>query len=212
MISGLKGPTHRTLLLSSLLGFLALTLAGAAGAATISLIPSANPVRVGDLFEVGIVVEGLGDGVAPSIGLTSIVFEFDETRVSFQRAVLSSELGFSLDPVIEGPGEALLFQSSLDDAAFLDAVQSPSFELRRVELRALVSGTALLGLAVLSLEEATGTDIPFQVNGTAVTIGTLRIAGGASPVPEPSSALVFCAGLLVLGRRLRRPAPGSTIS
>lgn len=197
---------RRSLLLTLLLGFLAVTGPGGAGAATIRLIPSANPVTVGDPFEVGIVIDGLGDGVAPSVGLSSIVFEFDETLVSFERATLSSELGFSLDAVIEGPGEVQFFQSSLDDAAFLDSVQPASFELARVELRALGAGSALLGVSVLSLAEAGGGNIPFQVEGA-----TVRILDAASPVPEPSAALVFGAGLLLLGRHLRRHSPRSTI-
>jgi hypothetical protein len=198
---------RRHLLLSLVLGLLASTLAGGAGAAMIRLVPSADPVAVGEHFEVGIFIDGLGDGVAPSLGLSSVVFEFDPTLVSFQRATLTDELGFSLDAVLEAPGEVQLFQSTMEDAAFLDAVQPASFELARVELQALRTGSAALGLSVLSLEEAGGADIPYQVSGA-----TVGIRDGAAPVPEPSAALVFGAGLLLIGRHLRRHSPGSTIS
>jgi hypothetical protein len=127
--------------------------------------------------------------------------------VSFERATLSDELGFSLDAVIEGPGEVQFFQSTMDDAAFLDPLQPDSFELARVELQALRAGSAVLGLSVLSLDEVGAGSIPYQVNGA-----TVRILDGAAAVPEPSAALVFGAGLLVLGRHLRRHSPRSTIS
>ena len=84
---------------ATLLAVSGLVIALPATATTISLIPSAADVRPGDTVSLDLVIAGLVDGAAPSLGDFDIDLSFDPAALGFQ--------GYTLGTALGGPGEAL---------------------------------------------------------------------------------------------------------
>jgi hypothetical protein len=185
-----------------------LAAASLANAATISLIPAAADVRPGDAITIDVVIAGLVDNVAPSLGDFDIDIGFDPAALGFVSYTLGTELG--------GPGEALdvsfglyapggvnVAQVSLLTVSELDLNQPDTFVLATLafDVLALAPGetTAIDIAGVFALGDANGNPLP--VDGTSGTI----LTGVPAAIPLPGALWLFgCAVATLLRRRSAR--------
>jgi hypothetical protein len=177
-----------------------------AGAATLALVPSPVDVAVGGGFDLELVVGGLGDGVAPSVGGFDVALSFDPDLLSLDSVevglLLGDESAFeSFSDIVFGTGSVGIAQTSFLDALTLDGSQPASFTLATLSFTAIGSGTSSVSFASASLADAFGEPLAVTVAGARVN------AGGV--IPEPSATLLFGLGALgvaaATGRSRKRP-------
>lgn len=183
----------------------ALALAHPARALTLSLVPDTLAPAQGSPFAVDLVVSGLGNGAAPSLGGFDVTVVFDATQVSFSGASFGAALGSGpaevVTGVVPGAGQVALSAASLLLPAELDALQPADFVLATLTLTA--TGAAPSTLAVSSFVLGDGFGLPLGADlGPAVTI----TPGPGSAVPEPTAFTAYAVGLLVFARTRRRRA------
>ena len=186
---------------------LSMLLVGKSQAAVIYFDPAVQQGMNGDFVSVDLVVSGLGDGVAPSIGAFDLDVGYDLTRLAFSSFSLSSLLGdFLLVEAIDVSlgdlgGTVALGAISFLTPAELDALQGPvvtlasiTFEVLDLEVGEFTDVTIQ---SIIGLGDAFGREI--TVDGTRVG----RIVNGAV-VPEPSAAALLLLGVVLLARRMQR--------
>ena len=200
----------KTGLLSAFATALALCTALPASAITIELNPSSQSVSVGSTTTVDLVISGLGDGSAPSLGTFDLDVGFDPAVLDFSGATFGNQLdlfGFGdLQFVTPGVGTVNLFELSLESITDLDTLQTGSFVLATLSFDALASGSSALSIAVNALGDSLGDPLEAEVTG-----GTIRSVGDVSPVPEPASLPLVGIGILsmvALAMRRRRKIAG----
>lgn len=195
-----------------LLGVTIATWALPAGALSISVVPSASSIAVGNTVTVQLHVGGLGAGTAPSLGVVDLDITVDPAILSFASGQFGDPtLGDQLDLSGFGASSSAtanasgvnLFELSLDSAATLDAAQAPSFIVASVSFMALGAGTSTIGLTVNSVGDSVGNPLSASISTASVTA-----------LPEPGEAGLMAVGMLLieLKRRRRRradSAPGS---
>lgn len=186
----------RTLILS-LPVLLAVALTGPARAATISLLPSDVNPPVGGTFSLDIMVDGLGASGAPSVGGFQIDLSFDGGLLAGQSVSFGSALGtgsqvFTSESI--GAGSVTLNAVSLLAPATLDALQGASVLLGSVAFQRLDAAAGTIGFGSVLLSDSFGS----AINVTAATGASMGTA-----VPEPTAALVFAVGTLVVASALR---------
>lgn len=195
-----KEPDMLTRLLTPALCALIAVLSGSmAGAASISVLPSASSVVEGSSIAVDLTIEGLGAGAAPSVGVFDIEVSFDPTIVGLGSVTYGDQLdlaGFgSIQATTEiAPGRSNLFELSLDPAALLDSSQAGSFVLATIVFDALTLGTTEIDLDVNVLGDSRGAPIAYTT-----TSGTLTVEA----IPEPGAALLFGLGSALFAVRLK---------
>jgi hypothetical protein len=173
----------------------------AAAPVNVGFAPPAQFVPVGSTANVQLVISGLGNHAAPSLGDYDVLVAFDPNilgspSVTFGDPVLGDQLDlFRLGNVsgsqLMGPGSLHLFEISLDAAADLDSLQPASFTLATLHFQAIGTGTSTLSLQINSLGDANGNPLA-GVSSTA-TVTT---------VPEPAGLWLLGAALCgVCGRR-----------
>jgi hypothetical protein len=194
---------NRHFLPAALLASCGLLCASPAGAATISLIPAAADVRPGDAVTIDVVIAGLVDGAAPSLGDFDIDIAFDAAALGFVSYTLGTELG--------GPGEALdvsfgffppggvnIAQVSLLTVSELDLNQSDTFVLATLafDVLALAPGetTSIDITGVYALGDADGNPIP--LDGTSGTI----LTGVPAAIPLPGALCLLASALALFLR------------
>jgi hypothetical protein len=182
---------------------LALVVVGGApaGAVTLALVPSAVAVAVGGNFDLDLVVGGLGDGVAPSLGGFDVALSFDSDLLSLDSVQLGALLGDenafeSFSDVVFATGSVSIAQTSFLDALVLDGIQPASFTIASLSFTAIAAGTSAVGFASASLADAFGAPLQVTVAGARVN------AGGV--IPEPSASLLFGFGALAVAAAARR--------
>jgi hypothetical protein len=187
----------------SLLLVPALWLASSAGAATISLVPSLDTATVGDVLELDLMVDGLGDGEAPSLGVFDLDVSYDPLVLGLTDVNLGDGLSVSLPThsVIDGgtPGVVSLLEVSFESVATLDALQASAFRLATLSFEAVEAGDAGLALQIRSLGDASGDPLRFETDVAGL--------GVAPPIPEPASVASYALGVAVVvagARRARR--------
>jgi len=195
----------------------ALALAGPASAAvTISFSPSAQTVGVGETATVDLIVSGLGNLSAPSLGGWGINFGYDPSIVSITMADVTfgslldlGTFGSDADGLADG-GSVSLFELSFEDPIDLQDAQPASFTLATLNFTALAPGSSPLSLTFIDLTDELGDMIE-----TTGADGVIRVRddGNGTAVPETAVGLLPLAllwtTLLAVSRRLRpcaRPA------
>lgn len=188
---------------------LALSLGVPAGAASLTILPSSTLVTPGGAFAVDLVVSGLGDAAAPSVGAFDIDIGFDPTDLTLIGVTLGTALGdVGLGEALDAsfghylPGVINIAEVSFLAPATLDAAQPDSFVLATLAFAAtgMAAGdTTTLGiLTVLSLGDALGDPLTADaLTGATVTA-----------IPVPAAVWLFAGALAALagrGRGLRRP-------
>lgn len=189
-------PFIRPLLCFSLLG-----LASLSGATEISVAPSTQATTPGMPVTVDVLVSGLGDGTAPSIGAYDIRLGFDSAVLSLADPQTDITFGTGLDIFgfgtltdIQGTNPVDVAETSFDDPADIDALQPNAFTLFSVVFTALAEGVSAISVSVNSITDA---------DGSALTIDS--VVGGqvqVSPLPIPGVAVLLSLGLgLMAGQR-----------
>jgi hypothetical protein len=172
------------------------------GAALIDFVPSDQTVALGAAVGVDLVISGLGDFMAPSLGAFDFDLAYDPAILSAQSVTFTPLLGDGgLGQTIQGvdlgiPGLVDLFIVSLLSQPELDSLQPESFVLATFVFDAIGPGTSALTLTQVLLGDALGSDLP-------AVAGTGRITVLTTQVPEPSlTGLLIVATLgLVLTRK-----------
>jgi hypothetical protein len=172
--------------------------APAAHAVTLVLSPSTQSVGVGNSVSVDILISGLGDGVAPSLGGFDLEVSFDPSILVLTGATLNAPLGasaqFSFEVQSTATGAvASLFALSALSGPELDALQGDEFNVATLVFSTLAPGTSALVFGNVVLTNSVGGSLPLDVafNGEIV-------------VPEPSTSIGVGLGLAALALVRRR--------
>ena len=150
-----------------------LLLHGLAHAVDISYRFSPDSINLGESVTAEIVVSGLGENSADSLGGYDIELMYDSTlfdfgAIRFGDPELGDQLdlqgfGTSLGSTSTGPGNLRLFELSLDSAAALDSLQPSEFVLASVTFESLQGGLGVFELSINSLSDASAAPL----SGTA---------------------------------------------
>jgi hypothetical protein len=170
-----------------------------ARAITIGFDPATANVNVGSPVTVDLVIDDLGDGVAPSLSTFDLDVAFNDAVLSFLSAtfgdpVLGDQLDLtglgSVTAVTHGAGIVNVFELSLDLPSDLDNLQTGAFTLARLTFNAQAAGVSALVLSIGALGDANG-------NPLAADLGEGRIAvpGPGAEIPEPATLILLISGL-----------------
>ena len=187
--------TRRTLVPIWILALLFVS--AGAHAATISMVPAATTVGLTGSVDVDLNISGLGNLAPDSLGVFDIDLGYDAGIVSLDSVSFGSSLSVAFPSVqilTPSAGSVNIFELSLDSAADLHANQAGSFTIATLTFSRVAAGTTTLVASVNALGDALGAPLAFNVApGTRIT----------AAIPEPSAALLWVTGLVVLRNRLR---------
>ncbi len=201
-------------LLFAIGGLLTLGLVSQANAVMLSLLPASQTASSGDTVSLDLVIDGLGDFSASSLGDFDINISYDMAILSFQSYSLGSMLGdellgeaidFSLGDI--GSGQVNIAELSLLDpdpfsgpsfiGPYLDDIQPGSFSLATLEFHvdSLVPGS-LTTVSIASVNVlGDGFGLPLILDSTSDAV----IGSPIASVPEPSSLILMGLGLAGIG-------------
>ena len=181
---------------------LPLLLAVRGEAISIGLSPSPVATSVGGSFSLDLVVAGLGDGIAPSLGAYDLDVLFDTSLMSLDSVSFGDLLGGAADALQDafanGVGSWNVSELSLLSPSELDALQPASFVLATLDFTAVAEGTGSVALGNAIAGDGFGSPLELQLGAARVEIG------GGAVVPEPGAALLFGLGALAVARARRR--------
>lgn len=179
--------TFLRLCASVFLLFLAFSAQG--GTIGLGINPITQQVIGGSPVYVGVLISGLGNGTAPSLGAFDLDVGYDESILEYHSATFGDPfLGDQLDLLgfgsISGDtsvsGSVNLFEVSFDPVATLNSDQAPGFNLVTLLFRAAQSGTRPIGLSNVVLSDADGNALSADIRG-----------GSVSVVPLPGAVWLF---------------------
>lgn len=168
-----------------------------AKAISFSMDPAGSVVGIGQSVDIDLNVSGLGDFAPDSLGVYDIDVAWDPNIITLNTVSFGSDLSIlfpSVQTVTPGAGTVNLFELSLDFPSDLDTFQPGSFTIATLTFEVIDFGTSAVTPTVNVVGDADG--LPLQLE--SVTGATV------SAIPEPTSAVLWMAGLLVVHRRLRR--------
>jgi len=180
-------------------------------ASSLTIVPSAGSVLVGNSFTVDLVISGVVDLGAPSVGSFDIEFAYDDALLGFDTVTFGGPGPDQLDLLNFGPitfldssspGTVLLGEVSLDDTDTLNDFQAGTFTLARLHFTGLAAGTADLAVIAALFADALGDDLTID---TLPGITSIQVV-----VPVPAAAWLFVSSLgvlTVLRRRTRGSVP-----
>jgi hypothetical protein len=167
-------------------------------AVVIDFGPGSQTVPLGAAAAVDLVISGLGDFTAPSLGTFDLDVTYDASILLAASVTLAPFLGDAIQGVdISTPGLIDLFVISLLSPVELDALQPESFVLATLSFDTIALGTSALALTQVVAGDAVGADL-----GAAAGAGSITVTGSGAPVPEPSLTGLLLTGALglALGR------------
>ncbi len=177
-------------------------------------------VSVGSVFDVDLVISGLGNGIAPSVGAFNVILNFDALILSAAGVTFSSFLDgglfFSLQSVASGLGfvdvaEISFLEGSLSEcifcfAPFLDDIQPDTFTLATLLFNAIGAGNSALKFGFVDIKDSDldATELQVTANNGAVEVV-------AADVPEPNTILLVAIGFVSIVSLKRNRRPNRTI-
>jgi hypothetical protein len=168
--------------------------------------PGGNPVQV------DVVISGLGNGAAPSLGAFDLFIAFNPAAVSFTRTAFGDPIhgdqlslaSGSLTQVERLPSAIRLAEVSLDDPGTLDSAQLGAFTLATLDF---VTGAfpAISDLVIVNDNVRPA----LLVDAVGAPISDFRITSGRiNTTPVPSTLLLLSLGLAALAAmRAARSSP-----
>ena len=184
--------------------FLSIVFVLPAKAILLSFEPASQIVPVGEPVSVDLVISGLEDYTAPSLGAFDLDIHFDPTILAFDSAtfgdpVLGDQLdiwGLGLNPmgtIVPVPGVLDIWEVSLDTPDDLNNFQVGSFTLATLTFSTLTVGASSLEIIINSLADAYGNPLSADAQ-----------SGVIAPVPEPATFILIGFGLGGIGILRRR--------
>lgn len=186
----------------SLLGLWLLLGTAAPSVASVILSGGSQSVTQGDLTTVVVTVSGLGHGTA--LGGFDINVGFNPSLLGFASVVYGDPtLGDQLDlegfgtftDTLPGAGTTELTELSFDVPFALTSLQAQDFILASLTFDALSPGVSPVTLSINALADQNGDPITAGAVNASVDI---QSAGAIPTVPEPSTWLLLCGGLVAL--------------
>lgn len=203
-------------LFSLLIGAAVALAAPIAHSATISLIPSSNSLQVGEALSLDLVIDGLGDHTAPSLGAFDVDVSYDAALLDLSSVAFGSALGdIDLGEALAGddtptPGTTNIWELSLleNDSAtclfcippYLSDLQGTSFTLATLVFSAAAPGAAVFGLTLNAMADGFGDNLAAEVG----TLPTVQITA----VPVPAAIWLFGSALCGVATIRRRSSAG----
>lgn len=187
----------KTGIISAIGTLLALCAALPASAITIAFTPSSQSVSVGSATTVDLIVSGLGDSIAPSLGTFDLDIGFDGSVLDFSGATFGNQLDlFGLgdsNAVTSGVATVNLFELSFESVADLNNFQADSFVLATLSFNALSSGSSPLSISINAFGDSNGD--PLQAD---------LVMGSVGVVPEPANMSLMGIGVLCVAAVVKR--------
>lgn len=183
-------------LLSNLVaGVAALSVTSSAVAAiSISLEPTPQTINVGDPATMDLVVSGLGNLSAPSLGAFDFDLSYDAAIISAVSLTFGTDLGTPLESsrffTLAPAGAIHLDEVSFKSSSDLNSAQPDTFTLATVNFNGVAPGTSGIGFTFASLsDEQAQSLVGFSMAG-----GSIRVMP-PTHIPDAGSM----ASLLLLG-------------
>jgi hypothetical protein len=187
---------------------LSMFIVGKSQAVVIYFSPAVQPGLTGDFVSMDLVISGLGDGVAPSIGDWDFDISYDDLVLSVDGWSFSSELGDidlgeATDLSLGDNFAGLLGLSvlSLLNPAELDVLQGGDVTLATLTFEVLDLGIGEFTDVGIDFVFALGDGFGDPLNVSGTRVGRISNAVG---VPEPGAAILLLTGLVLLARRPSR--------
>lgn len=194
--------------LRSVLWLMCLVFATSASAATLSLIPSPSTLAPGSTVSVDVVIAGLGDSTAPSVGAFDLDVLYDPAVFSLVQVSFADGLGDPLAEVLTGSSNGgtsvNAFAVSLLTSAQLVASQPDTFTLMTLEFDASAPGAGSFDVSVNDVGDEDGAPLPI----TSITPAQVIVSPANIPaIPTVGTwmlllmaAVLAGAGTVILGR------------
>jgi hypothetical protein len=166
--------------------------ANPSAAVVLSLNPSPQQINVGGAAIVDIIISGLGDQTAPSLGAFDIDLSYDPAVVAPLSAIFGSHLdlggiGSIQFAELTTPGLIHLDEVSIETPEDLNSLQLGTFTLATLTFNGLAEGDSPLVFQSLALSDENGGTISDFSAETAL----IRVSAGSPNVlPEPGSTAV----------------------
>lgn len=148
-------------------------------------------VSLGNTVNQEIMISGLGDNAAPSVGAFDIDISYDAAFLQFNNAIFGNELDVfglgSFQDVFSTSGLVDLLEVSFDDVVDLEAHQTSSFTLATLIFEPLQTGFSTLGVSGI-ISDAVGNTL--SVNFLSGSVAA------TSTVPEAPTVFLMALGLL----------------
>jgi hypothetical protein len=170
-------------------------IAGQTTATTLSFSPASQEIAVGDSTAVDLIISGLGDHTAPSLGAFLVEVTYDPGILFFDSVMYGPFLGntdpfeFETDIITTaGSGFVFLDQFSYLSDSELDGLQSASFTLATLEFTGIGPGSSAVGFGYIDLSDAASPANTLSYD--ELLPGGIKVA----PVPEPATIMLLAGG------------------